>query len=98
MDEEYLFVINIVDSQNISQEKYVFNTKKYFFKKIQDLNHLSNIPISEIEIDYRLLFGCLTSVYHWNNANVGSLFKVKRRPRNYFNRKSSQFLNFLCAV
>ena len=33
-----------------------------------------NTPYSSISIDYRYLFGLLTGVYHWNNAEVGSLY------------------------
>ena len=32
-------------------------------------------------------------IYHWNNADVGSMFFTKRKP-DVFNRKVQQFLNF----
>lgn len=51
-------------------------------------------PRSEIYIDPRYLFGLLTNVYHWNNAEVGSQFDTRRVP-NIFNRKVQSFLNFL---
>jgi len=51
-------------------------------------------PRSEIEIDIRYLFGLLTNVYHWNNAEVGSQFNTRRVP-NVFNRQAQSFLNYL---
>lgn len=50
-------------------------------------------PRSEIEIDYRYLFGLLTSIYHWNNAEIGSQYMVKRIP-DEFKREVQRFLNF----
>jgi len=52
-------------------------------------------PRSEIHIDKRYLFGLLTHVYHWNNAEVGSQFFTRRCPPTLFNRKAQSFLNFL---
>lgn len=48
---------------------------------------------SLIEIDMRYLFGLLTGIYHWNNAEVGSHFKTTRVP-DVFNRDVQRFLNF----
>ena len=48
---------------------------------------------SIIEIDYRYLFGLLTGVYHWNNAEVGSQYMTTRVPDEY-NRSVQRFLNF----
>jgi UDP-MurNAc hydroxylase len=50
-------------------------------------------PRSEIEIDARYLFGLVTGVYHWNNAEVGSLFRVRRVPDRY-DPDAQNFLNF----
>lgn len=50
-------------------------------------------PYSLIEIDMRYLFGLLTGIYHWNNAEVGSHFKTTRVP-DVFNRDVQRFLNF----
>jgi UDP-MurNAc hydroxylase len=50
-------------------------------------------PRSEINIDPRYLFGLLTGVYHWNNAEIGSQFQTRRYP-NQMNRKAESFLNF----
>ena len=51
-------------------------------------------PRSEITIDVRYLFGLITRVYHWNNAEGGSQFFTTRIP-NVYNRKAQAFLNFL---
>lgn len=49
---------------------------------------------SEITIDYRYLYGLLTTVYHWNNAEVGSHYFVNRYPLNNFKRSVQGYLNF----
>lgn len=51
-------------------------------------------PRSEIEIDPRYLYGLLTGVFHWNNAEVGSQFRVHRVPDHY-NERAQAVLNFL---
>jgi UDP-MurNAc hydroxylase len=56
-----------------------------------EVHHLE--PRSEINIDPRYLFGLLTGVYHWNNAEIGSQFQTRRYP-NQMNRKAESFLNF----
>jgi len=50
-------------------------------------------PYSLIEIDYRYLFGLLTGIYHWNNAEVGSQYMTTRVP-DVYNRSVQRFLNF----
>lgn len=61
---------------------------------IVDQTALLPAPRSEIIIDPRYLFGLLTNVYHWNNAEVGSQYYTRRSP-NVFNRKAQSFLNYL---
>jgi UDP-MurNAc hydroxylase len=51
-------------------------------------------PRSEISIDLRYLFGLLTGLFHWNNAQVGSQFQTRRVP-DQFSREAQNFLNFL---
>jgi len=51
-------------------------------------------PRSEISIDLRYLFGLLTGLFHWNNAEVGSQFQTRRIP-DQFSREAQNFLNFL---
>lgn len=52
------------------------------------------MPREEIYLDERHLFGLLTRRYHWNNAEIGSHFSIRRAP-NHFNRDVYNFLNFL---
>jgi UDP-MurNAc hydroxylase len=40
-------------------------------------------PRLEIDIDDRYLFGLLTRLYHWNNAEVGSQYRSVRVPDAY---------------
>jgi UDP-MurNAc hydroxylase len=53
-------------------------------------------PRSEIFIDPRYLFGLLTHVFHWNNAEVGSQYETRRYP-NVLNRSAQTFLNYFCV-
>jgi UDP-MurNAc hydroxylase len=40
-------------------------------------------PRLEIRLDARYLFGLLTRLYHWNNAEVGSQYRSRRVPDVY---------------
>jgi hypothetical protein len=51
-------------------------------------------PRSEVSIDPRYLFGLLSGVYHWNNAEVGSQYFTRRHPNRYHPAAQS-FLNYL---
>ena len=51
-------------------------------------------PRLEITIDARYLFGLLTRLYHWNNAEVGSMYRSRRVPQTY-QPEIYQFLNML---
>lgn len=51
------------------------------------------LPRSEITIDLRYLYGLLTGVFHWNNAEVGSQYRTHRVP-DLFRREFSAFMNF----
>jgi UDP-MurNAc hydroxylase len=53
-------------------------------------------PRSEVTLDPRYLFGLLTGVFHWNNAEIGSHLRVRREPDAY-NRAAQRFLNFFHA-
>ena len=91
LDEDYFFCIKLH-----TNEYAVINANRFakeFIKYISDYDKLPT-PRSEVEIDVRYLFGLLTNIYHWNNAEVGSQFYTKRVP-NTFNRKAQTFLNFL---
>ena len=53
---------------------------------------------SEIFTDFRLMFGLLTGFYHWNNADVGSLYSTRRYPIDNFRLNVQGYLNFFTAI
>jgi len=74
----------------------VLNANKNRSESVTFFDELASLPVprSEIIIDPRYLFGLLTNVYHWNNAEVGSQYETRRTP-NVLNRKAQTFLNYL---
>ncbi|HET6963703.1 MAG TPA: MBL fold metallo-hydrolase [Acidimicrobiales bacterium] len=56
---------------------------------VQDL-----VPRCEIEIDERYLFGLLTRLYHWNNAEIGSHYLATRVP-DVYRPEAYAFLHYL---
>jgi UDP-MurNAc hydroxylase len=70
------FVLNISQQEGISRMK--------------DCASLQ--PRCEMFVDDRYLFGLLTRLYHWNNAEIGSQFICLRVPDTY-NPQVQQFLN-----
>lgn len=48
---------------------------------LESVSHLE--PRCEISIDRRYFFGLLTGLYHWNNAEVGSQYRSRRKPDIY---------------
>jgi UDP-MurNAc hydroxylase len=89
-DHDYYFCINMP-----SGEYAVINANRDHTAAIKILpKELLPTPRSEIYIDPRYLFGLLTNIYHWNNAEVGSQYNTRRYP-NVLDRKAQSFLNFL---
>jgi len=87
---DYFFAIQLPDN-NFA----VINASKNSSEEVLFTSDISNLtPRSEIYIDPRYLFGLLTHIYHWNNAEVGSNYRTRRFP-NIFNRSVQNFLNFL---
>ena len=88
---DYFFCFNL---PNV--EICVLNANKTRSESITFFDNLTPLPVprSEIFIDPRHLFGLLTNVYHWNNAEVGSQYETRRTP-NVLNRKAQTFLNYL---
>lgn len=78
----------------ISQDRYFYmhlsNPQDCYMNKYLIPNMRT---YSLIEIDYRYLFGLITGVYHWNNAEVGSQYMTTRVP-DVYNRSVQRFLNF----
>ncbi len=91
LNTDYYFCIEIFQN-----EYAVINANRNAKEKIRFTNNYRKIkgPKSIIKIDERYLFGLLTHIYHWNNAEVGSQFIVRRLP-NKNNPQAQNFLNFL---
>lgn len=91
LDQDYFFCIKLHTG-----EYALINANKNAKQCIIFTDNYEELPTprSEITIDMRYLFGLITHIYHWNNAEVGSQFYTKRIP-NIFNRKAQTFLNFL---
>lgn len=89
---DYNFYFNLLNDKKKLNFTCMFNinTKK---KPNVIFNSAFVQPGVQINIDYRLFFGLLTCLYHWNNASIGSLFTSKRMPYQY-NKKALNFLNF----
>ena len=91
ISEDYFFCISLKEKEwAIININNTHSSPKVTFEK----NIEQKIPRSEIYIDPRYLFGLLTHIYHWNNAEVGSNYLTRRYP-NKFDRKVQNFLNFL---
>jgi UDP-MurNAc hydroxylase len=90
-EDDYFFCVSIP-----GEEVAVLNANRNTEKNISFLKKKSELPTprSEIYIDPRYLFGLLTHVYHWNNAEVGSQYETRRFP-NMLNRRAQAFLNYL---
>ena len=90
-NQDYYFCFKLPDGNSV-----VINARKDSGMQLvvtgEDLDAYS--PRSEIAIDDRYLFGLLTGVFHWNNAESGSHFQVRRIPNTY-SRDAQNFLNFL---
>jgi len=92
VEDDYYFVLRL------NEEFVVLNANRKKKPKIDTVTRPDDLPTprSEVDIDPRYLFGLLTHVYHWNNAEVGSQFQVRRTP-NVFDRAVQGFLNFLAV-
>jgi hypothetical protein len=89
--QDYFFTFRLPD-----QSFAVINAKRGAETPIRfcSFNEMRQLePRSEIEIDPRYLFGLLTGVYHWNNAEVGSQYET-RRFLNQYNLAAQSYLNF----
>ena len=88
---DYFFTFDLLNGQ-----KAVLNANRNGISSVE-LTHEDDPmpqPRSDISIDLRYLFGLLTGLFHWNNAEVGSQFQTRRVP-DQFSREAQNFLNFL---
>ena len=80
------------------KQRFDLNPSEKTVNQLNVNDKISHKVYSEIKIDYRYLYGLLTTIYHWNNAEVGSHFFTKRVPLDNFNPKAQSFLNFLAIA
>ena len=90
-ESDYFFCIRLH-----TKDFALINANKKSKESIKFIPEIESLPTprSEIIIDMRYLFGLLTHVYHWNNAEIGSQFETRRIP-NIYDSKAQNFLNFL---
>jgi UDP-MurNAc hydroxylase len=91
VEEDYYFVIHLPDGRAVEM-----NANRQAIEDVRVLpdGDTSRTPRSEILMDPRYLFGLLVGLFHWNTAEVGSQYDVRRIP-NQFRREAQHFLNFL---
>jgi UDP-MurNAc hydroxylase len=90
VDYDYYMVIKIDNHYAILNLNNNLKPNINYFDNVEDLPS----PRSVIYLDKRYLFGLLTNVFHWNNAEIGSHIRCRRFP-DIFDRRVQRFLNFL---
>lgn len=98
LEDEYIFIISIMDESNSIKQRYELNPSEKIIKQLDIEGKLDYVAYSEIKIDYRYLYGLLTTVYHLNNAEIGSHYFTKRVPLDNCNPNAQSFLNFLAIA
>lgn len=94
----YNLIFSILDKNNKVQQRFDLSMLDNSISEIGIDHPLTYREYSEIIIDYRYLYGLLTSIYHWNNAEVGSQYFTRRRPLNNFRREVQNYLSFMSSV
>ena len=94
INHNYIFIFSITDQSNKICKRYLLEIEESKIREIETEEKINYEEYSEIIIDYRYLFGLLTTLYHWNNAEVGSQYFCKRFPYNNFKPSVQNYLNF----
>jgi len=96
LDEPYYFVFELPDGNLavLPASKSLAQPDRFTEFRVVARDCDLPEPRSEIRIDPRYLFGLLTGVFHWNNAEVGSGYMTRRFP-DVFRRDAQAFLNWL---
>lgn len=98
VDQDYRFVVNILNADGDAAKAFTVNANRHAGECIESKpGAVPDGDYSELFIDYRYLYGLLTGVYHWNNAEVGSQIMTRRKLGTEFHRPAQLFLNFFCA-
>jgi len=96
-DKEYSFLFSIKEDGTI-KKRYLCNIHSLAIEEIPLDEKLEINYYSEIFIDYRYLFGLLTTIYHWDNAAVGSHYDTRKHPKDFYSREIVNYLNFFSAI
>ena len=78
LNYDYYFVFRVMDENTVVYQFSLNANTESPSLSFGVVDYDKSIQHSEIIIDYRYLFGLLTTIYHWNNAEVGSQFFTRR--------------------
>jgi len=98
IDFNYNFIFSILDSDGAVKKKFGLETESSAISIFSPDEKITFKEYSEIIIDYRYLYGLLTTIYHWNNAEVGSQFRTERMPFDNYNTSVQNYLNFFTVA
>lgn len=97
IDFPYHFIFSITSGASVLQ-RFMLNCENGDLSTIEIDKEIAFDEYSEIFTDFRLMFGLLTGFYHWNNADVGSLYSTRRYPIDNFRLNVQGYLNFFTAI
>ena len=94
----YHFIFSVTGLKNDIQQRFLLEVATCEVKPLQLNTKVDLSYYSEIIIDYRYLFGLLTTIYHWNNAEVGSQYITNRVPASNYKPEVQDYLNFFTVA
>jgi len=97
INQPYHFIFSITAEDEVLY-RFQFDCKRGVLSPMKIDEKITFEEYSEIITDYRLMFGLLTGLYHWNNADIGSAYLTRRCPADNFQRNVQGFLNFFTAA
>lgn len=93
LDYDYYFAFKVMDKDKVIYQFDLNANSVMPSLNFGAFNYEKHEQYSEIIIDYRYLFGLITTIYHWNNAEVGSQFFTRRNGE--YDADAQGFLTFL---
>ena len=94
IESSYSFIFSITNQEQQICQKFMVDTASAEVKILDINKDIELLEYSEIIIDYRYMYGLLSTIYHWNNAEVGSQYFTRRMPADNFNIHVQNYLNF----
>ena len=88
----FIMITTLANDNEI--ENFLVKVHRQEFIKVINQDQVPKKDIIRIRIDYRLLFGLLSGLYHWNNVDLGSQFETRRPKKDKFKYERQNFLNF----